>query len=126
MGEFAFQPIRLAVFLYAVFPFAVINGFCPRANVINSLGCVGSARVVPCPRLLSDVRESAEAAEPGIEEEDAEPKRVVRRERHTLFVGNLPKGKHLDNYTIHTVPLSLTILTQIMIRCNDFIKHRNL
>ena len=85
---------QLAVIIYALFPFAVTLGFSPRANGISSLKWDRGVAVAVTPTILfSDVTEPPAETGESIEQEDAQPQRVVRRERHTLFVANLPRGK---------------------------------
>lgn len=76
--------------------------FSPLARSIQISRATTTAFVPPT-ILFSDVSDTQDeaavvesAAEPAevVEGDDAEPKkRVIKRERHTLFVGNLPFGK---------------------------------
>ena len=98
MSAVPFSPYgRLLVVLYTLLPVVVTLGFCPRPKPTCSLGFERGVSTVPPALLLADVAESAETGE-AIEEEDAEPKRVARKERHTLFVANLPKGMSCNLY----------------------------
>lgn len=78
---------RVAVLLLAIL--AVAEGFSPCTFTQASNSLAGRTRETLIPRtvLFSDVSEPAETAEE--EEASEEEKPVVKRERHTLFVGNI-------------------------------------
>lgn len=94
---FVLPSCRVAVLLYSLLPLVATLGFCPRANVVvsHSLGdCRGPTTVHTLTVLFLDVSEPTEAGE-AVEEENPEPN-IIKRERHTVFVGNIPFGESVS------------------------------